>query len=347
MTSGAGGDGDSARTLRKKSKWDEAPPDAPQLSQLLQPQIAGQAIEPKLPAAPKPPPGMDPDKRKVLTLEALQIRTLIGKGGETIKAIRADSGASITIDHQHADPEGTVTIVGDVPNVERTISDFLMSKGCPLRPLVPPPPVMPEADVNSDVSVPQELVGSLIGPGGVHLKDVRLQAGGAISISVLPPSMPGGLQFVRIAGDIQANRDMAASLIRGKVEALLADTSLPEISGPCRDVAALVVAQALLKGLPVASPRTRGTSPGGLLPAPPPPPQGGLPWQPLGTGPTAIAVGQPQMPMAPGVVAGQSTLPSALTPQAPILATTGIPAGAGVDWVAQAAAAAAAKLQVT
>eukprot|EP00434_Breviolum_minutum_P024788 symbB.v1.2.021892.t3/scaffold1916.1/size96221/7 len=88
------------------------------------------------------PPGIDPARFKIIRMEGVQIRALIGKGGETIKDIRFRSGADIKIDHLPSDPEGNVTIVGDVEKTEIMIKEALTTKGCPLvpKPQVPPPP---------------------------------------------------------------------------------------------------------------------------------------------------------------------------------------------------------------
>ena len=49
-------------------------------------------------------------------MEGLQIRALIGKGGETIRELRNRSGADIKIDHLPSDPQGTVAIIGNFTN---------------------------------------------------------------------------------------------------------------------------------------------------------------------------------------------------------------------------------------
>lgn len=184
---------------------------------------------------PKPPPGVDPAKWKLLKLQAAQIRALIGKGGETIRDIRARSGSDVQIDHLPQDAEGTVTITGDVEKTMTMIKDSLIDKGCPLgvpsqpkaglpgpmgmRPQWPAPGLgMPGgASTEGDISIPAELVGGLIGPGGSNIKSIREAAGNACYISVLPSSIPGAFQSVRIVGD---NRDQARTLVLDKIEQL-------------------------------------------------------------------------------------------------------------------------------
>lgn len=228
-----------ADSKKRKTKWDEPAANLPDWLQDL---------VPKPPPAPRPPPGVDPDKFKVLKLEGPQVRALIGKGGETIRGIRTESGADIKIDHNPQDPEGTVTIVGDVERVENMIKETLERKGCPLggpKPPLPPAPglpglpgrpplalppmppgvmapplpggLLPPGPEMDDIVVAPELVVPLIGPGGAHIKDVRAKVGGNVYISVLPPAVQGGPQSVRIVGE---NKEVAKELVRAKIEEL-------------------------------------------------------------------------------------------------------------------------------
>lgn len=186
------------------------------------------------PDEPKPPPGVDPDKWKLLKLEAVQIRALIGKGGETIREVRAKSGSDVQIDHLPHDVEGTVTITGDVEKTMTLIKESLTAKGCPLgasnqlkpglsgiRPTSPHSlmvaPLPAGISLDSDISVAAEYVGGLIGPGGANIKAIREAAGNACYISVLPSSSPGAMQSVRIVGE---NREEAKRLVLEKIESL-------------------------------------------------------------------------------------------------------------------------------
>lgn len=97
-------------------------------------------------------------------------------------------------------------------------------------------------------------MGILLGPRGANVQDIRAKAGPTTFISALPPSMPGGPQVVRITGE---NRHMAAAMVREKVD-LLQRTNAELVANRLdswlsHDVAVLAQAQALLRGLPVAS----------------------------------------------------------------------------------------------
>lgn len=280
---------------RRKTKWDDNK--APDWVKDLVDN------EPK----PKPPPGVDPENYKVLKCEAVQIRALIGKGGETIKELRAKSGTQINIDHAVQDAEGTVAIIGDVVKTERMIKEVLESKGCPLgqkkspgevQLALPPPPPVPGPPAQLalpapplalgdpvdafDVEVPAPLVQSLIGPGGQHIKDVRAKVGGTVYISVLPPPSPGAPQNVRVVGD---KREEARDMIRGMVEELKKGGQLVRPPPPN------------LSGGPPMPPR-------GVTPPPPPPSMTGVPRPPM-----QPASGLGNLPGAGGAMAKPLAVP--------------------------------------
>jgi len=230
---------DDSSGKRKRTKWDddEGKARSKEVPDWLQ------DLVPKEQQKPRPPPGVAPENYKILKMEGVQIRALIGKGGETIRDIRMRSGADIKIDHLPQDPEGSVTIVGEIEKTEQMIKDALAAKGFPLGVPKPSPVaalalgaaalplgaaglggppcatllVTNPVDPN-DVQVPSELVGPLIGPDGASIKEIRAKAGGAVYISLLPSVTPGGPQSLRIVGD---HRESAKELILQKIEELM------------------------------------------------------------------------------------------------------------------------------
>lgn len=215
----AGADGERPR---KKSKWDQTGPGG------LPDWLADLA-----PKEPRAPPGVDPGRFKVMKMEAVQIRALIGKGGETVQEIRRNSGSEVKIDHQPSDPFGTVTIIGDLVKTEAMIQEALNAKGCPLGvparvpatpgavPTPTPGPVIPGAPGQPrEISVPSEVVGGLIGPGGSVINDIRQRAGGQCHISVLQPQVPGGPQICRITGPEELLQQ-AEELVQLKLQELM------------------------------------------------------------------------------------------------------------------------------
>ncbi|CAJ1359743.1 unnamed protein product [Effrenium voratum] len=154
-------------------------------------------------------------------MEGVQIRALIGKGGETIKEIRLRSGADIKIDHLPSDPEGNVTIVGEVEKTEAMIKETLAAKGCPLnaKSMPPPPapvplpgegvPPLPLEPNENEVIVPADLVGLLIGPSGTSIREIREKAGGGVP----------GLQPSEDSEEIEERVGALIGLLKGKDDA--------------------------------------------------------------------------------------------------------------------------------
>merc|ERR1712129_181838 len=139
-----------------------------------------------------------------------------GKGGVTIRDIIAKTGADIKFDQSKLDdPEGDVTIAGNVERTEALIRDVLAAKGCPLRTLdgsggfVQPVP----AD-EQDLIVPPELVGLFIGRGGENIKEMSEKIGGDIFIGVQPATHPRAPQRIQVVGD---NREKAKEIVREKL----------------------------------------------------------------------------------------------------------------------------------
>jgi len=79
-----------------------------------------------------PPPSEENKTYKSLKLQAIQIRSLLGKGGSTINDIRRRSGSDIKIHHPPSEPEGTISIVGNAELAQTIIAQHLAFKGCPM-----------------------------------------------------------------------------------------------------------------------------------------------------------------------------------------------------------------------
>ena len=104
---------------------------------------------------------------------------VIGKGGETIKGLQAQSGAHITIDQNF--PEGVprkISISGPAGCVDiatRLVEDLL--KGGPVRNGSVGP-----GQAQKLVDCPKEMVGRVIGRGGETIKGLQSQTGARIQI---------------------------------------------------------------------------------------------------------------------------------------------------------------------
>ena len=104
---------------------------------------------------------------------------VIGKGGETIKGLQAQSGAHITVDQNF--PEGVprkISISGPAGCVDiatKLVEDLL--KGGPVRSGSVGP-----GQAQHLVECPKEMVGRVIGRGGETIKGLKSQTGARIQI---------------------------------------------------------------------------------------------------------------------------------------------------------------------
>lgn len=72
---------------------------------------------------------------KMLEFDAVQIRSLIGKAGETIKDVRNRCGNDVDVNIQSikGNDYGVVRLTGDVAKAEKIIGEVLAVKGCLLN----------------------------------------------------------------------------------------------------------------------------------------------------------------------------------------------------------------------
>ncbi|CAK9088944.1 Far upstream element-binding protein 2 [Durusdinium trenchii] len=139
----------------------------------------------------------DPDKpkgHKVIDLPAHLIRVLIGKAGSTIREVISRTGADIKVNHLPHEPQGSISVVGDIAKTEAVIQEIFRARGCKWSPTGAPLAEQSE----EDVKIPHDLVGLFIGKGGETIKDLRERCGGQVSITIQPASTPGGMQGVRV-----------------------------------------------------------------------------------------------------------------------------------------------------
>lgn len=187
---------DGGEEKRKRSKWDVVAETEPR------------------PAAPmmtsKVAEFADQTKYRLIRMQGNIIRVLIGRGGETIREVVARSGADIKIQHLPHEPEGSISIVGNIEKTEAVIAEVLATKGVVWSPRGPSGPIV----TDDDIRIEPELVGLLIGKGGESIKEIKEKCGGAVSISVQKNGEPGALQIVRVVGD---NYILAKELVRAKI----------------------------------------------------------------------------------------------------------------------------------
>ncbi|CAE7201537.1 KHSRP [Symbiodinium sp. CCMP2592] len=206
----------------KRSKWDEAtsgsssasaPAWMQDMMQVLKSSDAPKAAATAPTGAPrhKNDPNA-PKGHKVIELPAHLIRVLIGKAGSTIREVCSRSGCDIKVNHLPHEPQGSISVVGDIERAEAVIQDIFRARGCKWTPTG----ALAEQS-EEDVKIPADLVGLFIGKGGETIKDLRERCGGQVSITIQPSATPGGMQGVRVVGD---NWKLAKALVRAKIEEL-------------------------------------------------------------------------------------------------------------------------------
>eukprot|EP00927_Polykrikos_kofoidii_P014586 TRINITY_DN16414_c0_g1_i3.p1 TRINITY_DN16414_c0_g1~~TRINITY_DN16414_c0_g1_i3.p1 ORF type:complete len:531 (-),score=83.68 TRINITY_DN16414_c0_g1_i3:10-1602(-) len=108
--------GAAAERNRRANGWDDR---------------TGTSANTQAPSRPAPVTGAGRN-HKVMRLPAIQIRALLGRGGQTINDVRARSGADIKIHHPPQDEWGSVSIVGNVELCEFLINEALAAKNVPI-----------------------------------------------------------------------------------------------------------------------------------------------------------------------------------------------------------------------
>lgn len=165
--------------------------------------------------------------RKVLHMPDAYIKSLIGRGGETIRAIINKTGADIQIQQHPENKDGVVSIANHIDKAIGVIREVLMSRGCHWETEETTDHSGPVTKVgwkgaaaDDDVLIPTELVGLFIGNAGAGIKEIKAKLpGGGVTIKVLPPGgHQGGFQVIQVVGD---NWRIAKHLVRQKVKAIM------------------------------------------------------------------------------------------------------------------------------
>jgi len=178
------------------------------------------------------PPTIPQGATYVLDLPTTAIGRVIGKGGETIKALQTSTGASIQVDHSGEGPTKRITIAGStqavVDDAKKQIIELAEHSGgeSPLTPASAaaaaaaaghphgqyPPPITAEQQQSPQqqqqqqqqphaqhMECPQSLVGRIIGRGGETIRALQSASGAHISINQnLPEGQP---RIIEISGD--------------------------------------------------------------------------------------------------------------------------------------------------
>mmetsp|Transcript_68452 Transcript_68452/g.150500 ORF Transcript_68452/g.150500 Transcript_68452/m.150500 type:complete len:460 (-) Transcript_68452:57-1436(-) len=217
----------------RKSKWDDRGDGGganavPDWVKDLEPR----PVATPLPQNPSPHDGgpmvsRDSLRRKTMRLKSVQIRVLLGRGGENIKQICDRTNAEIKVDHDRISDEGDINITGDVVRAEALIRETLAQKGCPMDDELSQP-------VEDELlQVPGDMVGLFIGRGGEHIKAIRDACGGSLYIGVNPPPEGVGLHKIQIVGDQREKaREMVLLRLKEMWEAEAKKEAMPASRPP-------------------------------------------------------------------------------------------------------------------
>jgi len=137
--------------------------------------------------------------KKILKMTQVQIRCMLGRGGETIQRIIRETGGQIQIMPASQADHGDVMIVGRLEEIESALQEVLIARGCPL-PLTSPQGNL-VLDAPGIVQVPLNLIGTLVGPRGIYLDEVKARVRGPVIIQLLPHITEDRCQCLQIAGE--------------------------------------------------------------------------------------------------------------------------------------------------
>ncbi|XP_045210011.1 poly(rC)-binding protein 3-like isoform X6 [Mercenaria mercenaria] len=133
-----------------------------------------------------------------MIMQGKEVGSIIGKKGDNIKKYREDSGAKINISDGSC-PERIVTITGTTENIHKAFTMICSKFEEDLQntPTVPKPPV------TLRLVVPASQCGSLIGKGGIKIKEIRESTGASIQVAseMLPNSTE---RAVTVSGTAEA-----------------------------------------------------------------------------------------------------------------------------------------------
>lgn len=147
-----------------------------------------------------------------IRVEQSVVGFLLGKGGETLKTIRQDSGASLTIDQSTKESGfSIVKIVGDTQSKLKA-QDLVNMKLDEVKPR--DGTMSSTGDFAAEFKLEQKLVGWLIGKGGETVKNIKEQSGANVVID--QSSKDQGFSVVRV------HHGPGAALAKSLIEAKLA-----------------------------------------------------------------------------------------------------------------------------
>ncbi|XP_053117662.1 poly(rC)-binding protein 3-like isoform X2 [Hemicordylus capensis] len=142
--------------------------------------------------------------RPFLAARHLEVGSIIGKKGETVKKMREESGARINISEGSC-PERIVTITGPTDAIFKAFSMIALKFEEDINASMTNSTVTSKPPVTLRLVVPASQCGSLIGKGGSKIKEIRESTGAQ----------------VQVAGDMLPNSTERAVTISGTPDAII------------------------------------------------------------------------------------------------------------------------------
>ncbi|XP_061837139.1 poly(rC)-binding protein 4 [Nerophis lumbriciformis] len=129
-----------------------------------------------------------------LLMHGKEVGSIIGKKGETVKRIREESSARVNISEGSC-PERIITITGSTESVFRAFTMITYKLEEDLTSLVANGTISSKPPVTLRLVIPASQCGSLIGKGGVKIKEIRESTGAQIQVAgdLLPNSTERGV----------------------------------------------------------------------------------------------------------------------------------------------------------
>uniref|UniRef100_A0A3Q2YX94 Poly(rC) binding protein 4 n=1 Tax=Hippocampus comes TaxID=109280 RepID=A0A3Q2YX94_HIPCM len=129
-----------------------------------------------------------------LLMHGKEVGSIIGKKGETVKRIREESSARVNISEGSC-PERIITITGSTESVFRAFTMITYKLEEDLTALVANGTISSKPPVTLRLVIPASQCGSLIGKGGVKIKEIRESTGAQIQVAgdLLPNSTERGV----------------------------------------------------------------------------------------------------------------------------------------------------------
>jgi predicted RNA-binding protein YlqC (UPF0109 family) len=137
------------------------------------------------------------------------VGSVIGKQGDSIKAIREQSHAKVNIGDSQATEDRDITIKGTLQSVDQAVN-MIIANICQTKSQSFPPGQPVDDTISVKVLVANDQAGAIIGKGGEVIKQLRDESGARISIG----KRVEYIRTIAVSGNVNAVRSALSVLIR-------------------------------------------------------------------------------------------------------------------------------------